>query len=109
STNIGNMDRTLHLRDPPEAGVRRRTDNRSGAAFSRQPRRRTVQCGDAVLSFPLPQVQHPELGLAEPRRVRQYGLEHGLQVARRTGYDLKDFGSRRLLVQCLGKLARALL
>ena len=81
--NIGNVDRVLHLRDPPEAGSRRRTDNRSTAAFLRQPRRRTVQCGDEVLPFPLPQVQHAELGLAEPCRVRQYGLEHGLQVAGR--------------------------
>src|SRR5215831_2304859 len=98
----------LHLRDPPEAGVRRRTDNRSAAAFLRQPWRRTVQCGDAVLSFPLPQVQHAELGLAQPRRVRQYGLEHGLQVAGRARDDTQHFIGRRLPLQCLGKVLPSL-
>src|SRR5215471_4964823 len=97
--NIGDMDRMLGLSDPPEAGTRRRTDNSAGAAFLRQPRRRTVQCGDAVLSFPLPQVQHAELGLAEPRRVRQYALEHGLQVAGRAGDNSQHFRGRGSLLQ----------
>jgi hypothetical protein len=75
-TSISNVDRALHSRDPPEARSRRRIDNSSAAALLRQPRRCTVQCGDASLSFPLPQVKHAELGLAEPRRVREYTLEH---------------------------------
>src|SRR5215472_4362153 len=75
--NIGDMDRMLRLSDSRETGCRPRTNNRLAASLLRQPRRRTVQCGDAVLSFPLPQVQHAELGLAEPRRVRKYALEHG--------------------------------
>src|SRR5262249_22875151 len=103
-TNIGNMDRTLHLRDLPEAGARPRTDNRSAAAFLRQPWWRTVQCGDAVFSFPLPQVQHAELGVAEPRRVRQYGLEHGLKVAGRARDEAQHLIGRRLLLQRLGKV-----
>src|SRR5215470_3933582 len=49
-------------------------------------------------------MQYAELGLADAHRIRQYGLEHGLKLARRTGDDLKDFGSRGLLLQCLGEL-----
>src|SRR5215831_2592741 len=55
--NIGDMDRMLRLSDSRETGCRPRTNNRLAASLLRQPRRRTVQCGDAVLSFPLPKVQ----------------------------------------------------
>ena len=47
------VDRMLRLRDLPESGSRRGTDNNSAAAFLRQSRRCTVQRGDAVMSFPL--------------------------------------------------------
>src|SRR5262249_3371055 len=102
--NIGDMDRMFRLSDSRETGCRPRTKNRPGASLLRQPRRRTVQCGDAVLSFPLPQVQHAELGLAEPRRVRQYGLEHGLQVAGRARDDAQHLIGRRLPLLRLGKV-----
>src|SRR5215472_6824299 len=58
---------------------------------------------DPAKGISVAQKQKSELGLAEPCRVRQYGLEHGLKLARRTGDDLKDFGSRRLLLQRLGE------
>ena len=39
--------------------------------------------------------------------VRQHGLEHRLQVAGRSGDDLQHLRRRGLLLQRLGKLARA--
>src|SRR5215471_9702877 len=50
------------------------------------------------------QIQVCELGLAEPRGVRQHGLEHPLQLSRRTRNDAEHLGRRGLLLQRLGKL-----
>src|SRR5215467_6494771 len=57
------------------------------------------------------QIERAKLGLAEPRRVRQHGLEHRLQVAGRAADNLQYFRGRCLLLQrlsslptCLGKL-----
>src|SRR5262249_61058397 len=52
--NVGNVHRMFRQRDSRENGCRRRTDNSSATALLRQPRRRTVQCGDSESSFPLP-------------------------------------------------------
>ena len=46
-------------------------------------------------------------GLAEPRRIRQHGLEHRLQLAGRAGDDAEHLRGRGLLLQRLGQLARA--
>ena len=40
-----------------------------------------------------------ELGLADARRVLQHGLEHRLQLARRTGDDAQHLGGRGLLLE----------
>jgi len=46
----------------------------------------------------LAQKQKSELGLTKPRRVRQYGVEHGLQVAGRARDDAQHLGRSRLLL-----------
>src|SRR5262245_60423358 len=51
----------------------------------------------------LAQEERSKLGLAEARRVRQYGLEDRLQFSRRAADDLQDIRGRRLLLQRLGK------
>ena len=53
------------------------------------------------------QKQIAELGLADARRVRQHSFEHRLQLAGRTRDDLQHLRGRGLLLQRLGKFARA--
>src|SRR5262245_52235984 len=53
------------------------------------------------------QVQRAELGTTKPSRVREHGLEHRLQLARRAANDTEDLGCRSLLLERLGELARA--
>jgi hypothetical protein len=48
--------------------------------------------------------QHPELCLAEPRRVGQNSFEHGLKFSLRAGDDLQYLGGRALLLQRLAQL-----
>src|SRR5262249_32001194 len=59
-------------------------------------------------SISLTNEQIAELRLAEPDSVRQHGLENGLQLARRTRNDLQHLGGRRLLLQRLAQIVRAL-
>ena len=54
------------------------------------------------ISFAKEQVA--KFGLAEPRRVRQYSLEYGLQLAGRAADNLEHLGRRRLLLQCFGEV-----
>ena len=52
--------------------------------------------------------QHAEIGLADAHRVRQHGLEHGLQLAGRTADDLQHVGGRGLLLEdSVSSLVRA--
>src|SRR5262245_52832750 len=53
---------------------------------------------------PLGAKQYAELGLAEPRRVCQHGLEHRLQLAGRTADDAEHLRSRGLLLKRLAQL-----
>ena len=46
----------------------------------------------------------PELCLADARGVLQHGLEHRLQLARRTADDVENLGGRGLLLQRLAQL-----
>ena len=48
-----------------------------------------------------------ELGLADPSRVLQHGLEDWLELAGRAGDDLQDLRGRGLLLQRLAQVARA--
>jgi hypothetical protein len=54
------------------------------------------------VAFTEPQVS--ELGFADARGIRQYGLEHRLQIAGQAGDDTKNLRRRRLLLQCVGKV-----
>ena len=56
---------------------------------------------DRSEAITLAELQNAELGLADARRVLQHGLEHRLQLARRTADLLQDLGGRRLLLQRL--------
>src|SRR5262249_25239841 len=67
-------------------------------------RRRAVACGDAKpVSFTEP--QSGMSGLAEPRRVRENGLEHPLKIAWRTADDAENLRGRRLPLQRFAQLA----
>ena len=50
-----------------------------------------------------------ELGLAEPRRVRQHCIEHGLEVPGRTRNDAQHLGSCGLLFERFAQFVGALL
>ena len=63
-----------------------------------------MQCGDTILSLPLPEVQHAKLGLADAGRLLQHGLKHGLKLAWRAADDTQDLGGRCLLLQRLAQL-----
>src|SRR5262249_30483728 len=60
-----------------------------------------------TISFAKP--ERGELGLAHPRRIRQHGLKYGFKLTGRARYDLQHLRRRRLLLERLGELARALL
>src|SRR6266568_2824502 len=62
-------------------------------------KRNSAKCVCAI------EVQRAELGFAQPRCIRQDGLEHRLQVTGQTGDDVQHLRGRRLLLQRLGKLA----
>src|SRR5262249_14803962 len=57
------------------------------------------------ISFAEP--QSAVAGLTEPRRVREDGLEYGLQIAWRCADDAEDLGGRCLLLQRFAQLAAA--
>src|SRR5262245_33986419 len=71
------------------------------------PCRRYVVNRSVTKYVPVIQVQRAELGTTEPSRVREHGLEHRLQLARRAANDTEDLGCRSLLLERLGELARA--
>src|SRR5262249_17591091 len=68
---------------------------------------RCVMHRDSAKNFAFVQKQVSEISRTNLRRVRQHGLKHWLKLTgRRTDY-FKHFRGRRLLLQRLGKVARA--
>src|SRR5262249_61751706 len=65
----------------------------------------TVHCDDAKI-IALVQHQRPTGGFAKTSRVLQHGLEHRLQLARRTRNDLKYLSGGRLLLQRLAQFVQ---
>src|SRR5262249_6916726 len=61
------------------------------------PCRRYVVNRSVTKDVPVIQVQRAEPGTTEPSRVREHGLEHRLQLARRAANDTQDLGCRSLL------------
>src|SRR5262249_11747550 len=59
--------------------------------------RRTVH-RDRAKGISLAQEQVAKLGIAQSRRILQHGLEHGLELARRTADDTQDLRGRGLLL-----------
>src|SRR5262249_3094572 len=90
----------------PERSIATRTDDRHARAGFGIGQRRVVHGGDSE-SVALAQEERSKLGLAEARRVRQYGLEDRLQFSRRAANDLQDIPARRLLLQRLGEFTGA--
>ena len=66
-------------------------------------RRYVVEC-DVAKCVSIVQAQGAELGVAEPCCVRQHGLEHGLELAGRTGDDAQHLGRGGLLLQRFAQL-----
>src|SRR5262245_7483494 len=54
------------------------------------------------------QPKRPIARLGQPRRIRQHGLEHRLEIPWRSADDLQHLRSRRLLLQRLAQILRAL-
>src|SRR5262249_38093212 len=80
SSDVGDLGHLLRGRDEAKGAMRRRVnDSRAGLGVGGW----RVVHGHGAESLALAEVERAELGLAEPRRVRQYGLKHGLRVARR--------------------------
>src|SRR5262249_43537128 len=72
-------------------------------------RARDVVHGDrAETAVVFGQVQHSKLGTANPYGVLQHGVEHRLQLASRAGDNLENLRGRRLLLQRLREIVRAL-
>src|SRR5262245_1173589 len=97
--DVDDVDRLLssnHL------GQRARTDRATLACFRK--RLEHIVRRDEAKPASLIEIEHAELGLAKPRRVRQDRIEDRPQFARRAADDLKDLGRRRLLLQRLGEL-----
>src|SRR5262249_16581138 len=65
--------------------------------------RRVMHCSNPE-GIVFAQLQSAELGLAEPRRICQYGLEHRLQFTRRAADNLQHVGGGGLLLQRFAQL-----
>src|SRR5215813_4345778 len=79
------------------------SDSRSSLSFGIGQRR--VVHGGGSESVALAQEKRSKLGLAEARRVRQYGLEDRLQFSRRAADNLQHLGGCRLLRARFAQLA----
>src|SRR5262249_61032420 len=86
--------------DQAAKGCPRTGTDQSTSTVFRKRWRCVVQRG-SMKRISVAEIQRAELGLAEPRRVRQDGLEHRLQVTGRTGDGVQYLRSRRLLLQRL--------
>src|SRR5215470_10526203 len=93
----------MRQRRPAQRGVRRGTDERGAAPVLRK-------CGWSVMEadtselVTLAEKQPRKLGVAQACRVRQYGIEDGLQFSGRTADEFKHVGRLRLLLPRLGEL-----
>ena len=105
--DVGDVDRLLGPGDAPEAAVRRRPDERLAPPRLGVGGRYVVQSSGAEAVSPSHRYSVPNLASQMPRRVRQHGLEHRLQLARRARDHAQHLGGRGLLLQRLGQLARA--
>src|SRR4029450_3398464 len=65
-------------------------------------RGRCVMQADTPELVTLAKKQARKPGVAQLRRVRQYGLEHGLQITGRARDDAQHFSGRRLLPRRFG-------
>src|SRR5262245_25642553 len=70
-------------------------------------RQRAVERSVAI-DISVSQPKRPIARLGQPRRIRQHGLEHRLEIAWRSADDLQHLRSRRLLLQRLAQILRAL-
>ena len=104
SRNVGDLGDLLRVCRAPKAGIRARMDDRR-ACLGKCGRRVVHRHGSEAIA--LVEIECPELALAGPYGVVQHGREYRRQLARRTRDHLQHLGRRRLLLQRLGKLARA--
>ena len=107
-THVGNLNRLFILSAAGQWRIRRRAEQGSGQLFPVGGRQWTVQ-RDGAESIAFAEPERAVTGPAQLCRIRQHRFEHGLKLARRTGNDAQHFGGGGLLLQRLGKLARALL
>ena len=70
--------------------------------------RRDIESRNDVSCAALEPDQVAKLGIANAGRVRQHGLEHGLQLARRAADDLEHLRRRGLLLQRFAEIVGAL-
>jgi hypothetical protein len=103
---IHDVDRLPRAGDTTQAG-RRAGPNRSPIEVFRIGQRYAELCDRGVGSIVVPE-QNPDLGLADAGRVRQHGLEDGLQLPGRARNDLQHVRGRGLLLQRLTEIVGAL-
>ena len=80
-----------------------REHRKAPARLDERRRCRAVQ-RDRAEGVALEEIQHAELGRAHAHRVRQHGLEHRLELARRARDDAEHLRGRGLLLQRFGQL-----
>src|SRR5215471_13700632 len=87
---VGNLNRSLGCYRASDGCSGVRSDDRIAPPLFRIGQWCAVQRNGAK-SISLGAIQHTELCLAEPRRIRQHRFEHRLKIARRSGNNLEHF------------------
>src|SRR5262249_39268235 len=103
--DVGKLSRLLGRDQPSQRGPRYGTQQEAPSLLEgRRIRRWRIMLGEKAEGLSFAEIERAKFGLAEPRRVRQYGLEDRLQVAGRARNDAQDLRCRRLLLKRLGEL-----
>ena len=100
---VGNVDHPFRFDDPAQ-GRSIEPNPRVAPPQLFERARSAMHCDKPELAS-FKQCEIAELGLADAYRVRQHGLEHRLQLARRARDDLEHLGGRGLLLARLVQLA----
>src|SRR5262245_45018322 len=94
--DVGDLNSLLSRQYAPEAGTGMSLQDRIAPALLDESGRAMHRHGAKRLPFGLK--HDAELRAADTGRVRQHGLEHWCQFARRAGDDAKYLGGRSLLL-----------
>jgi hypothetical protein len=99
--SVGDLGRLLCSDHLAKRTARMRMERTTPARLGKR-RRHIVACDDAQGASFI-EIEVAEFRLAKSRGIRQHGLEHRFQLARRTADDTEDLRGRSLLLQRLGE------